>query len=139
MIAYSLYLHFPFCRRAAATAISIPTQGRKPASRPICRLWDLEAQSLAAALEETIPVHTLFLGGGTPSLLPPDLIEAFLQALEPSYTLAPDLEFTLEANPGTLSPATLASLRALGVNRMSLGMQSAHPGELALLDRRHDY
>ncbi len=98
-----------------------------------------EARGLAASKGESIPLHSLFIGGGTPSLLPPGPLEAFLHILDSSFNLLQDLEFTLEANPGTLSLSGLKDLRALGVNRLSLGMQSAHPEELALLGRRHEF
>jgi oxygen-independent coproporphyrinogen-3 oxidase len=83
-------------------------------------------------------VHTIFFGGGTPSLLSASDIERILDTLERSFALSDGLEVTLEANPGTLSLAFLQELRRLGVNRISLGMQSASPQELRLLERQHD-
>ncbi len=81
--------------------------------------------------------HTVFFGGGTPSLLPLALQAEIFAALRESFTLTPDCEITLEANPGTVSRACLEGLRALGVNRLSFGVQSSHPHELRLLDRLH--
>ena len=85
------------------------------------------------------PCSTLFLGGGTPSLLPLSQLALIFDALRDSFALTPDCEITLEANPGTVDQAYLEGLRALGVNRLSFGVQSAHPGELKLLDRLHTF
>jgi oxygen-independent coproporphyrinogen-3 oxidase len=93
----------------------------------------------AASAGERLPVHTIFFGGGTPSLLPPAQVERILLGIETGFDLLPGAEITLEANPGTLSRSHLEDLRKTGINRLSLGMQSAHPGELRLLERQHDY
>ena len=84
-------------------------------------------------------VHTVFFGGGTPSLLPLELHGEIFAALRASFELTPDCEITLEANPGTVGLPYLERLRALGVNRLSFGVQSAHPSELKLLDRLHSF
>jgi oxygen-independent coproporphyrinogen-3 oxidase len=83
------------------------------------------------------PVETVFFGGGTPTLLPPGDLVAVLDAVRESFGLAPDAEVTVEANPETVDPAMLRALRAGGVTRISLGMQSAAPGVLAVLERVH--
>jgi oxygen-independent coproporphyrinogen-3 oxidase len=84
-------------------------------------------------------VHTIFFGGGTPSLLSLDLYTGIFTALRESFELTPDCEITLEANPGTVDLPCLEGLRVLGVNRLSFGVQSAHPSELQLLDRLHSF
>ncbi len=83
--------------------------------------------------------HTIFFGGGTPSLLPLDLYDDIFAALREAFRLTPDCEITLEANPGTVDAHYLAGLRALGVNRLSFGVQSSHAWELKLLDRLHTF
>ncbi len=98
-----------------------------------------ELEYIARSVDERLPVHTIFLGGGTPSLLPPREIERILKTIVDCYILVEDMEISLEANPGTLSLAYLRDLRRLGVNRLSIGMQSAQPEELRLLEREHDY
>ncbi len=85
------------------------------------------------------PVHTVFFGGGTPSLLPLPALEKIFTALHRRFDISPQAEITMEANPGTLSPEYLGGLRSLGVNRLSLGVQSANPLELRLLERQHDF
>jgi oxygen-independent coproporphyrinogen-3 oxidase len=81
---------------------------------------------------------TIFLGGGTPSLLAPRQIEAVLTNLRATFQIAPGAEVTLEVNPGTVTRESLAAFRALGVNRLSVGIQSFHARELAFLGRVHD-
>jgi oxygen-independent coproporphyrinogen III oxidase len=136
---YSIYLHIPFCRHRcsycdfntyAGMADLIPAY-----SQALCR----EIQLLAESAKETLPVKTLFFGGGTPSLIPLVGLEQILSCLRQSFDLLPDAEVTLEANPGTVSLPYLTGLIRLGVNRLSLGMQSAIPGELRLLEREHEF
>ena len=99
-----------------------------------------EAEIVAgAAGERRLPIHTIFFGGGTPSLLPVADIAHILQVLEELYQFQPEIEITLEANPGTVSLETLRGMRACGVNRLSIGVQSSNPGELKLLERQHDF
>src|SRR5215472_350929 len=83
------------------------------------------------------PVQTVFFGGGTPTLLPPGDLIAVLQAIDAQFGLAVDAEVTTEANPETVDERILAELRAGGFTRISLGMQSAVPHVLAVLDRVH--
>ena len=139
MAPYSIYLHIPFCRHRCAYCdfnTYAGLDGLIPAyTRALCQ----EIAYSAASSGERMSAHTVFFGGGTPSLLPVDALEAILDALERSFALAKDLELTLEANPGTLSLDYLRVLRRLGVNRLSLGMQSASPAELRLLEREHGY
>src|SRR5690606_26746810 len=74
-----------------------------------------------------------------PSLLPLDAMQRLMQALQTSFAIQPDAEISLEANPGTLSADYLAGLRQAGFNRLSLGVQSASPQELLVLERQHDF
>ncbi len=101
----------------------------------LCR----EIELLGEAAGERLPVHTIFFGGGTPSLLPAHLFERILSTLHAVFDWQPAIEISLEANPGTLSLAYLQDLRNLGLNRISLGVQSANPEELRLLERQHDF
>ena len=85
--------------------------------------------------------ETIYFGGGTPSLLPLPSLAEILAACRDRFLVPPDAEISLEANPGTVDAAYLAGLRALGVNRLSLGVQSAHQAELdflqTILTRQH--
>ncbi len=82
---------------------------------------------------------TLYFGGGTPALLAPADVARLIAAARRWLALTPDAEITLEANPGPLDASRLAALRQAGVNRLSLGVQSAHPAELAVLGRGHSW
>jgi oxygen-independent coproporphyrinogen-3 oxidase len=87
---------------------------------------------------EKLPLHTVFFGGGTPSLLSPLQFEVILQAISDNFELL-DPEITIEANPGTVSLSDLKALRSLGINRISFGVQSANSFELRMLERQHSY
>jgi oxygen-independent coproporphyrinogen III oxidase len=136
---YSIYLHIPFCRHRcsycdfntyAGMADLIPVF-----TQALCR----EIQLLAESATVTLPVRTIFFGGGTPSLMPFSELEQVFSFLRHYFDLLPGAEITLEANPGTVSLSYLAGLVRLGVNRLSLGMQSAIPAELRLLEREHEF
>ncbi len=86
-----------------------------------------------------LSVHTVYFGGGTPSILTPHQVEQILAAVAGSFSLNPALEITLEANPGTVDLGKLRALKAAGITRLSVGMQSAHQPELALFGRLHDF
>lgn len=132
----SLYVHIPFCTVRCAYCDFNTYAGLEglmaPYTAALCREIRLVGEAGGRPL-----AHTLYFGGGTPSLLPLELHARIFAALQESFSLTPDCEITLEANPGALSRAYLEGLRALGVNRLSLGVQSSHPHELRLLDRLH--
>jgi oxygen-independent coproporphyrinogen-3 oxidase len=136
---YSLYLHIPFCRHRCAYCDFNTYAGMESLigdyTRALCR----EIKQAAERFPPHAGVHTLFFGGGTPSLLPLSDLGQILSAVRTGFSLTHDVEITLEANPGTVSLAYLRGLRALGVNRLSMGMQSADPGDLRILEREHDF
>jgi oxygen-independent coproporphyrinogen-3 oxidase len=149
MVPFSLYLHIPFCRHRCGYCDFNTYAGLEdliPAYvEALCKEIAFSAQvARSAPLKKAfpldrLPVHTIFFGGGTPSLLSAHQLGQILQVVGQSFDLADDPEITLEANPGTLSPQYLKDLRSLGVNRLSLGVQSANPLELRLLERQHDF
>lgn len=130
-----LYLHVPFCRGKCR----------------YCDFYSLAAPERAAAYVEKVisflpalrektgdrPVDTVYLGGGTPSLLPPASLTALFAALRERFSILPSAEITCEANPESLTDEVLAAFRAAGVNRLSIGMQSAFDEELSILGRLH--
>lgn len=145
MTPYSIYLHIPFCTHRCGYCDFNTYAGLEslmPAyTRALCAEIELAGQAAGELppAGRSSPAHTIFFGGGTPSLLPSGQVERILDALERSFDLQPGCEISMEANPGTLSQEYLHDLRRIGVNRLSLGVQSAHPGELRLLERIHDY
>ena len=84
-------------------------------------------------------IHTIFFGGGTPSLLSLNQIELIFRALHKHIALTENAEITIEANPGTVSLEHLKKIRAIGINRISFGVQSANSEELRMLERAHDF
>ncbi len=141
MQAFSVYLHIPFCQHRCAycdfntyAGLEYLVDGYVTA---LCQEIKLVGSSGYAKHGEKLPVHTVFFGGGTPSLLPENLFEKILATLRHEFAFLPNVEITLEANPGTVSAAYLQALAGLGVNRLSLGMQSANPFELRMLERTH--
>lgn len=138
-VPYSLYLHIPFCRHRCAYCDFNTYAGLEHLRAAYVQALVAEVRWLGQTAPARLPIHTVYFGGGTPSLLTPAQVEQVLTAVADAFALAADAEITLEANPGTLEAAQLRALRAVGVNRLSLGVQSAHPEELRLLERLHDY
>ena len=95
------------------------------------------APDASAGVETT--AHTIFFGGGTPSLLSPPQFDSIFKSIRSAFTLTSDCEVTIEANPGTVSYGNLLRLREIGVNRISYGVQSANAFELRMLERAHNF
>ena len=144
----SLYLHIPFCRHRCSYCDFNTYTGLDGLHEAYARALAREIAQVATAdsaahagSEKTarLPVHTIFLGGGTPSLLSPGALATILKSIRHHFHLLPSVEITMEANPGTVTGPYLEAVRALGVNRLSFGMQSAVARELTFLEREHDY
>ncbi len=132
----SLYAHIQFCAAKCGycdfnsyAGLDHLVPDYTPALIQELELW--------APAARDFEVETVFFGGGTPSLTSLDDMRAISEAIRARYAVAPDAEWTLEANPSELSAEHLAGLRALGFNRLSIGVQSLHDDELRLLDRQH--
>ncbi|MGH2522780.1 MAG: radical SAM protein, partial [Anaerolineales bacterium] len=136
MTEWSIYVHHPYCQVRCAYCDFNTYAGLDNLMAPYARALANEIRQVGEAGGHPT-VHTIFFGGGTPSLLPLELHAELFAALRESFELTPNCEITLEANPGTICRAYLEGLRALGVNRLSFGVQSSHPHELRLLDRLH--
>ncbi len=133
----SLYVHFPWCVRKCPYCDfnSYTLQGELAADPYVARLArDLEAQARQVAGRSVVSV---FFGGGTPSLFPPEAIARVLGAARAQLTLAADAEVTLEANPGAIERGAFREYRAAGVTRVSLGAQSFDAQALMALGRIH--
>jgi len=139
MVPNSLYLHIPFCVHRCGYCDFNTYAGLEALIPAYVGALRAEARQVAASAGERLPLHTVFFGGGTPSLLPVEALAGILETVAEAYDLLPGAEISLEANPGTVDLDYLRALRGLGVNRLSLGMQSAIPEELRLLERQHDY
>lgn len=132
-----IYVHIPFCVRKCAYCDFASYAGRL-ADMP--RYVDALCGEIRARARETgrLTADTVFFGGGTPSLLPPELFEKIVRTLRESYDFAPDTEFTVESNPGTLTKDLADTMVKCGVNRLSMGMQCAQEHLLRSLGRIHD-
>ena len=135
----SVYLHFPWCVRKCPYCdfTSFTVHGELPAAGYVQALQaDIAAQVQAGSLGDR-PVHSVFLGGGTPSLFTPDEIGSVLAFLRTQLPLNADAEITLEANPATVERGRFAEYRAAGITRVSLGAQSFDADILQVLGRIH--
>lgn len=139
MPPYSLYLHIPFCTHRCGYCDFNTYAGLEALMPAYVDALIAETKQAGRSAGARLPVHTVFFGGGTPSLLPLGDVRRILDAIRDAYSLAEDAEITLEANPGTLSLEKLTGLRRAGINRLSFGVQSASPEELRLLERQHDF
>ncbi|GAB4420357.1 MAG: radical SAM family heme chaperone HemW [Anaerolineales bacterium] len=134
----SIYLHIPFCRHRCAYCDFNTYAGQEENLSAYVDALCNEIQALTESDAEKRQAHTVFFGGGTPSLLSPFHFEKILSKIQIVFDLV-DPEITIEANPGTVSLAYLRELHTLGINRISFGVQSANPGELRMLERAHSY
>ena len=145
---FGLYVHVPFCTvRCGYCDFNTYTAeelggGRRPpgASRTTYAQAAIAEVRLARRVlgDRDLPVSTVFFGGGTPTLLPPEDLVAVVAAIGNEFGLVPGAEVTTEANPDSVSLADLERLREGGFNRISFGMQSSVDHVLATLDRTHD-
>ncbi|MFJ8041534.1 radical SAM family heme chaperone HemW [Kitasatospora sp. NPDC096147] len=142
---FGFYLHVPYCASRCGycdfntyTATELRSSGAVASQETYADNLVSEIRLARRVLGDAdLPVETVFVGGGTPTLLPAaDLVKA-LAAIRDEFGLAPGAEVTTEANPESVDPAYLAELREGGYNRISFGMQSARPHVLQLLDRHH--
>lgn len=133
-----LYVHIPFCERKCAYCDFPSYAGQEARQAPYADKLCAEIAAKGSELGRP-QADTVFIGGGTPSVLSPELMARVLKTLRDSYDIAPGAEISCEANPGTLTPEFLKVLKEGGVNRLSLGAQSAHADELAALSRIHDW
>jgi len=136
---FGIYIHVPFCAtRCGYCDFNTYTAGELGGFTPAGWLAAMRAElELAAARLPGPAVDTVFVGGGTPSLLGGDGLAAVLDAIRSVFTIANDAEITTEANPESTSPEFFERIAAAGYTRVSLGMQSVAPAVLRILDRTH--
>ena len=136
MREYEIYIHIPFCVKKCAYCDFLSG----PATEEV-------QQQYAAALQREIEtaedvgdrVSSVFIGGGTPSILDASLTDKIMTSLYKKHRVSPEAEITIEANPGTLHLEKLKEYRRMGINRLSLGLQSPEDGELRMLGRIHSF
>ncbi|MFC5651778.1 radical SAM family heme chaperone HemW [Paenibacillus solisilvae] len=133
----ALYIHIPFCTNKChyCDFTSYVLKGQ-----PVDEYLDALEREMAMTVEQLAPeiIHTVFVGGGTPTVLTPPQMERFLSAVKRYFPIHPDAEFTMEANPGTTDLDKLKAMKAGGVNRISFGVQSFDNGLLERIGRIHN-
>lgn len=132
---FGIYLHIPFCLRRCNYCDFCSSVGDENAR---ARYVKALVKAVSAS-DVTGPADSVYFGGGTPSLLSSDEISEIITAVDNKFPLTRDCEITLEANPGTVSQKSLAGIRKAGVNRLSIGIQSASDDDLKRLGRLHDF
>ena len=143
--AFGIYVHIPFCTVRCGycdfntyTALELGDQpGSSRATYAEAAIGELH-QARGVIGRHASSVSTVFFGGGTPTLLPPDDLTGIVTAIDKEFGLEADAEVTTEANPDSVTRDDLARLRAGGINRISFGVQSTDPSVLGVLDRTHD-
>ncbi|MBV8254924.1 MAG: radical SAM family heme chaperone HemW [Chitinophaga sp.] len=131
-----IYIHIPFCKQACYYCnfhFSTSLSQKEAMVKSILQEITLRQDYLG---NDTI--HTVYFGGGTPSLLSKEELQAILDKLREHFNIAPDAEITLEANPDDLSMEKLQELKSLGINRLSIGVQSFHEPDLQWMNRAHN-
>jgi len=128
-----LYIHIPFCLRKCSYCdfYSVTSISRIP------DFLKALFKEMEMVRDQFPPLDTVYLGGGTPSVLSVSQLQDVLTKVQENFTLLPDTEITVEANPGDLDPDFLKQLRDAGVNRINIGVQSFDPNVLDFLGRRH--
>jgi oxygen-independent coproporphyrinogen-3 oxidase len=131
-----IYIHIPFCKQACHYCdfhFSTNTRLKAPMLQAIAQELRMRKEYMGA-----LQVKSIYLGGGTPSLLEAAALEALLVLIAQNFSLHKDMEITLEANPDDITLAKLQILRAVGINRLSIGVQSFQDNVLRYLNRVHD-
>lgn len=133
-----LYLHFPFCKRKCFYCDFCSSAQPAQTVQAYCNALEKEIALMGRKYAD-FEVSTVFLGGGTPSLVPAGLMAGVLDTLQKSFRILPTAEFTSEANPGAVTREWLEMAAAHGLNRLSLGVQAAQDGLLQSIGRIHTW
>ena len=133
---FGLYLHWPFCQSKCPYCDFNSHVAARVDQTDWQAAFEAEIDRVGALTEGRV-LNTVFFGGGTPSLMDPTLVQAILDRVRATWTLANDIEITLEANPGSVEASRFQSYADAGVNRVSLGIQSLDPDDLRRLGRMH--
>lgn len=132
----SLYVHIPFCEKKCLYCDFYSIESLSQVEQFLASLH--REIDLYASYGNGVTFETVFFGGGTPSLLQPAQLESILTHLRTAFEVESDAEITVETNPGTVTREKLCAFRSIGINRLSIGIQSFHEDELRFLSRIHD-
>ncbi len=135
-----LYIHIPFCLQKCSYCDFVSYPDRSDEWEPYITMLLAEAEKITSGLDDSpCVIETVYIGGGTPSLLPSHLLSRMINGIKQYFDFSRLTEFTVEANPGTVTPEWAEAAQRLGVNRISLGMQAAQPRILKFLGRIHTF
>src|SRR5690349_5352083 len=130
-----IYIHIPFCKKACHYCnfhFSTSFGKKDELINAIIQEANLQAGYLAGQV-----VNTIYFGGGTPSAIPPADVESILTAIRNNFSISPDAEITLEANPDDINSETLREWKSIGINRLSIGIQALQDDLLKAWNRSH--
>ncbi len=133
-----LYIHIPFCVKKCDYCDFLSAPADAETMEAYVRKLCLEIAAAASYYKER-QVTTIFIGGGTPSVLHPEQIARIMEAVSQNFLIQKKAEITMECNPGTITKDKLRALNRMGINRLSIGLQSADDAQLKLLGRIHTY
>jgi putative oxygen-independent coproporphyrinogen III oxidase len=134
---FGLYVHWPFCLSKCPYCDFNSHVRAKVDAEAWAAALTREMETIAARLDAKPPLDSIFFGGGTPSLMPGEVVVQILKQAERLFGFAPNIEITLEANPTSVDAARFRDYRAAGVNRVSLGVQALNDADLRALGRLH--
>ncbi|MBN1282131.1 MAG: radical SAM family heme chaperone HemW [Alphaproteobacteria bacterium] len=137
LLPHNLYFHIPFCAQKCNYCAFYSHACKKPD-------WDKYLNEILGEIEfwhkkiGQIEIPTIFFGGGTPSLMPENILEKIISAIGEKFSITPDCEISLESNPGTIDENKLSDFKSMGINRLSVGIQSLDDETLKFLGRIHN-
>jgi len=136
IIPHNIYFHVPFCASKCNYCAFYSAACANPD-------WDGYFNKISGEIEYwssilgNIAVPTIFFGGGTPSLMPTNIMEKIIKSVKQNFTMPPDIEISMESNPGTINLDRLSEFKSIGINRISVGVQSMDDKTLVFMGRRH--
>ena len=132
-----LYIHIPFCVQKCQYCDFLSGPSDQETRDRYIKALRAEIQAVQGV--EAYEIVSVFIGGGTPSVLKAEAIASIMETIQKKFCFSPDAEITIESNPGTVDLAKLNAYRETGINRLSLGLQSTDSKELRMLGRIHTY
>ncbi len=132
-----IYIHIPFCKSRCQYCDFNTSAGLEAFIPDYCMNLVKEIQINSQIFQKEYSIGSIYFGGGTPSYLPANCIQAVIQTIQDTFSVSSEAEISMEANPADITLEKSKIWRAAGINRMSIGMQSAQDDELKLLGRRH--
>jgi oxygen-independent coproporphyrinogen-3 oxidase len=132
----ALYIHIPFCNTLCPYCGFYKVKNQLDLEAPLITALSQEIKYYHTQFKQ-IPLHSIFFGGGTPSLLSVPALSSLFEHIHTTFKLTADCEITMEMNPENITPTLLSAYKQLGINRLSIGIQSFNPKDLSFLGRTH--